>query len=422
MENGDTTGIEGKKLVEDICAIAWTRLPGSEEERRAQAFIQEKMKESGAESIDVHQYSVHSAFFRWWPVVSIILFYISLFCYNVFPLLSMIAGAIALLNVLFKLFSYEFLDVLFKNKTSTNVIGKLPTRTSIAPKRVLIIGGHADSNYEYPIGSRFGTKLIPLLIPVFATMAVGVLVSMIKFFTAWIDANFLFGIGPNAWLAFTAPDWLDIIYFVVLAMLPYASWIGFDMISSNPVPGANDNLSGIAVILLLLKHFANSDERPSNIELWFVSFGCEEGGMKGSKYMARKLRDAIDDGQMGASSAWVVNFDSIASKGPMLVATKEPMYRCTYLPEVYTQIAASAKAAGVDVVVKSLAAGTDSSPFGRLGIPATGIVGIGEGYSPANWHSLDDTPDNIDETGIEHCVNLSIQFIHDVDQSLNEGN
>jgi hypothetical protein len=47
---------------------------------------------------------------------------------------------------------------------------------------------------------------------------------------------------------------------------------------------------------------------------------------------------------------------------------------------------------------------------------------MGAGHSPANWHSLGDTPENIDEAGIEHCVELGIQFIHDVDQSLHETN
>jgi len=174
--------------------------------------------------------------------------------------------------------------------------------------------------------------------------------------------------------------------------------------------------------LLLLERFAKPKERPRNVELWLVSFGSEEGGMKGSKYMSKLAREALAAGKLGAPSMWVVNFDSIAAKGPMLVATKEPLYRCTYVPEVYTQMEASARKAGVDVIVKSLAAGTDSAPFGRAGIPATGIVCMGKGHSPANWHSLDDTPANIEPAGIEHCVKLGVQFIRDVDASLDGAN
>jgi hypothetical protein len=54
-----------------------------------------------------------------------------------------------------------------------------------------------------------------------------------------------------------------VIYFAIVAMIPYDSWIGFRMISSNAVPGANDNLSGVAVTLLLLQHFADPMRRPA---------------------------------------------------------------------------------------------------------------------------------------------------------------
>ncbi|MEX2683648.1 MAG: M28 family metallopeptidase [Candidatus Sigynarchaeota archaeon] len=422
MANEITAGSAGKKLIEEICGVAWTRLPGSDGEKRAQAFIGEKMKALGADTVEIQTFTVHAGFFRWWPVISIVLFYASMVLYHVFPIGSLVAAVLAIANVFLKLFSYEFLDVLFKAKLSSNAVARVAPRDGRPPKRILLIGGHADSNYEYPIGSRFGTKLIPLLIPVFVSMVAGALVAGIKAGTSLANDGFIAGLDAAAWRAFTSPGWLDVLYFIVLGTVPYASWMGFGMVSSKPVPGANDNLSGVAVALLLLERFAKPDQRPRNVELWFVSFGSEEGGMKGSKHAARLVRDALDAGKLGAPSVWVVNFDSIAAKGPMLVATKEPLYRCTYIPDVYTQMEASAKKAGVDVVVKSLAAGTDSAPFGRLGIPATGIVCMGEGHSPANWHSLDDTPENIEPAGIEHCVKLGAQFIRDVDELLDGAN
>ncbi len=413
--------IEGRKIIDEICKVAWTRLPGSKGERDAQTFIREKMTLLGAESTDIHVFKTSAAFFRWWPVVSILLFYASLLFYNIVPVLAALVSVVAILNVVSKLFSVEFLDILFGDKASSNVVGTLKQRASGPPKRVIIIGGHADSNYEFPIGSRFGTKLVPLLIPVFVSMAACVIVTTIKSFTDWAEGGIYGGYASIEWRAFVAPNWLDVIYFAIVAMVPYNSWIGFRMISSNAVPGANDNLSGIAVVLLLLKHFADPKRRPENVELRLVSFGSEEGGMKGSKHMAKLIRDALDADMLGAPSAWVVNFDSIGTSGLMVVATKEPMYRCTYLPDVYTQMAASAETVGVKVVVKSLAAGTDSAPFGRLRIPATGIVGMGEGNSPANWHSMSDTPENVDAAGIENCVKMGIQFIEDVDRSLGGG-
>ena len=415
---GKELGKEGTALIKEICDVAWTRLPGSKNEAEAQKFIHRKMAELGAEEIETQEFKVHSRFFRWWPEVSILLFYISILCYFIFPLLSAITSILAVFNIFMKMFSYDFLDILFKNKDSCNVIGKLKSKSGETPKRIVIIGGHTDSNYEYPIGSKYGTKLIKLLIPVFLSMLIWMLVSIIKAFSS-LSSGFILGIGAEAWTAFYAPLWFDFILFGVLATIPYVSWVGLNMISSNPVPGANDNLSGVSVALSVLKYFSSKDKRPENIELWLIAFGSEEGGMKGSKHLAHIAKEQLQNGSFPAKELWVVNFDSIATKGALLIATKEPMYRCTYLPDVYEQLSKSAKKVNIPHNVKSLTAGTDSAPFGRLGIPAAGIVGMGEEHSPANWHSLEDTPENIEITGIENSIKLAIQFINDVDASLN---
>ena len=51
-------GKEAKKLIEDICEVAWTRTPGSEGEMKAQAFLNERLKEYGADVIEVRKYKV----------------------------------------------------------------------------------------------------------------------------------------------------------------------------------------------------------------------------------------------------------------------------------------------------------------------------------------------------------------------------
>jgi len=48
-------------------------------------------------------------------------------------------------------------------------------------------------------------------------------------------------------------------------------------------PGANDNASGVAMILDLAKYFANLKEKP-NYSIAFLFFSAEEIGLIGSKY------------------------------------------------------------------------------------------------------------------------------------------
>ncbi len=155
---------------------------------------------------------------------------------------------------------------------------------------------------------------------------------------------------------------VDIFFIIALVGIPYLSWVGFRMVSSMPVPGANDNLSGVVVASAVLKYFAQ--HRPENVELWAVAFGSEEGGMMGSKNMARDVRIMRDHKWFPGQNLWVVNLDGVGANGPVQITTKEPMYRVKACdPAVYNALASAAKTAGVDYYVKTLSyGGTD---FGK---------------------------------------------------------
>ena len=247
-------------------------------------------------------------------------------------------------------------------------------------------------------------------------MGIWILICLVQTILFAIRGQFFIATLADAGRVFTNPDWA---FILMLFPIPFFIYVGTHMVANNPVPGANDNLSGIAVAVETLKYFAQPAHRLRNVELWAVCFGSEEGGMMGSKTMAADTLKAIQTGILPAESIWVVNFDSIGANGPLLIATKEPMYRVkAHHPDVYNQLVKSAIHAGVPYKLKSLSAGTDSAPFSRLGIPACGIVCMGDGHSPANWHSPDDTPDNVDVRGLVNSLKLSLQFLQDVDQSL----
>ena len=53
--------------------------------------------------------------------------------------------------------------------------------------------------------------------------------------------------------------------------------------SKTIFPGANDNASGVALLLSLAKHFSKPENKPKNT-LVFIAFGGEELGLLGSKY------------------------------------------------------------------------------------------------------------------------------------------
>ncbi len=403
-------GAEGHQLIFDICKVAQYRLPGSEGEKKAQEFMQQKMKVLGADEVESSNFFTRAKFFKYWPKLSLLFYLISLVVFHFSPLLTILLILLMVANIVFKLFSYTALDVLFKNHPSSNVIAKLKATkvdTDNKPKRIVIVGGHIDSTYEFPLGRKYGKKMIRFYIFVFIGAVIWLLVSIIK-----LIYNALNGVPIIQFNAFDF-SWY---YILILALTPFIIWIAWNVVSTRPVQGANDNLSGIAVATGVLKYF--SKNRLSNVEIWAISFGAEEGGMAGSKALSKLLKEQLDEGSFPARSLWVVNFDSIAENAPLIIATAEPLYRVkSHNPGVYNALAKAAKKVNIESKLKKIDGGTDSAPFTRLGIPAVGIIAAGESGVPQNWHTREDIPENCDPIGIANAINVSIQFLLDIDES-----
>lgn len=413
-KTSEQLGTEGLQLIYDICDLEPYRLPSSEGEKNAQEFIKQKMKEFGADEIDEVEFYCRAKFFKWWPKLSLLFYLISLVTFYISPLITILLIILMLTNVVLKLFSYSFLDVLFRKHESSNVIAKLHPKSLKEPhstraKRIIIVGGHIDSTYEFPLGRKYGKKMIRFYVFVFLAAFVWFLISLFQLIVNSINGIPIINLNPTFNF-----DW----YFIlVLILTPFVSWIAWNVVSTRPVQGANDNLSGVAVATGVLKYF--SKNRLDNVEIWAISFGSEEGGMAGSKALSQRLLPQIKQGAFPAESLWVVNFDSIAQDAPLVIAKSEPMYRVkSHDPEVYNLMVKAAAEAGVNVILKKIDAGTDSAPFTRLGIPSVGIIAAGEDGIPANWHSREDIPENCDVKGIKNSLKLAIQFVQDVDKSL----
>ena len=67
-----------------------------------------------------------------------------------------------------------------------------------------------------------------------------------------------------------------------------------DHVGRNPllVPGANDNASGVSVVMGVAKAIAESPVKPKRTVL-FALFGAEEQGVKGSEYFVKHLPDSL---------------------------------------------------------------------------------------------------------------------------------
>jgi Zn-dependent M28 family amino/carboxypeptidase len=157
----------------------------------------------------------------------------------------------------------------------------------------------------------------------------------------------------------------------------------FDSVSRSP--GANDNATGVAMVLTLAERL--SLQRVRTKKVVFVLFDEEERGLVGSRAFARKLRDAgeiVDSVHTIDQMGWDGNHDR-------LIELERPD---AGLADSYRAAVADL---GVSIPIVITNVGTSDHASFRPTFPA---VGITEGYRTGNtspdYHRPTDTFDKVD--------------------------
>jgi hypothetical protein len=164
----------------------------------------------------------------------------------------------------------------------------------------------------------------------------------------------------------------------------YPFVIGGHMDSVQGSPGANDNASGVAVILEMARLFAGT--RQARLVRW-AAFGSEEYGNNGvhhvgSDVYVRRL------GNKGRSRlAGMLSVDMVADGVPLLIGHSQIAE-----PVVARSILRKVEEAGIASRWYESCDCSDNGPFERAGIPAAFMW---SGDEP-NYHDSSDTVPNMD--------------------------
>jgi hypothetical protein len=178
-----------------------------------------------------------------------------------------------------------------------------------------------------------------------------------------------------------------------------------DIGASEVVPGANDNLSAVAVLMALGRSLA---ERPvPGVRVLLLSTGSEESFMEGMQGYMRRHRATLDPAHTSVLCLECVG-------GPTLtLLDAEGMLRMRhYSPQMRERLAEASEAAGVEVVrgLRTVAA-TDALIALRQGYAAATLASIDATKFPANYHWPSDTPENLDWNTMERAFAVADQFI-----------
>lgn len=167
------------------------------------------------------------------------------------------------------------------------------------------------------------------------------------------------------------------------------------------VPGANDNASGVAVLLVAAEGLP--ERPPRRVCLAFPS--GEELGLLGSRDLAYAW-DHGDGPLAGMPLELVVSLD-IVGRGTLVWNGLGPLWGGDRLRALL-----AAAPAGVPWVYRAMSYGlphmerSDHAPFAARGVPALHLFARAEGGIYAPYHSRDDTPDRLEAATLARAVAL----------------
>ena len=356
------------ELEEVVRTLAgWERPSASEGERRAAEWIAERLRAIGARDVRVEGEPALGGF--WWPL----------------GLLSLAAGVAGLVGgrlartvvgALCALGIWDELGLhrgvwtrrLLRRRTTWNVAGELGDP---AAERTVVVIAHHDAAHSGAIFDPTLTYALGRRFPAVVERA-----------RSWPRVMGLVIAGPLL-LALGARR-----TGTVLALGSAAAFA--DIGARAVVPGANDNLSGVAALVGIARALV---ERPvAGVRVLLLSAGGEEGFEEGSQAFLRRHA-----GELPPGSTWVVAMDTVGSPRLVLVEGEGMLARVEYDRALKDTIAAAADDAEIPIVREHwLSFGSDALAGLRAGLPSALVASFDELKLPANYHWPTDVPDNVD--------------------------
>lgn len=163
-----------------------------------------------------------------------------------------------------------------------------------------------------------------------------------------------------------------------------------DIMRSPTVPGANDNLSGVAVLVALAERWRKAPV--AGVRVILVSAGAEEelqGGVYGY------LQDHA--AELDPTSTWCLTVDTVGSPQLVMLEGEGTVAMHDYAdPGFRDTVAEVARERGVslDRGLRSRFS-TDAIVFSRANIPTVSLVSLEPWKAPSNYHLMTDTPENV---------------------------
>lgn len=162
-------------------------------------------------------------------------------------------------------------------------------------------------------------------------------------------------------------------------------------------PGANDNASGVAMLLELARYYAKN---PSKFNMVFIAFAGEEAGLLGSSYFVQYPWLKLEE------IHFLINLDIMGSGEEGITVVNATIY-----PEKFEQLSTINKQFNYLPIIKQRgkAANSDHYWFSERGVPAFFIYTMGPNK---NYHDVFDSYENLSFSKFIPISELLKKFIN----------
>jgi hypothetical protein len=173
------------------------------------------------------------------------------------------------------------------------------------------------------------------------------------------------------------------------------------MVRQPVVPGANDNLSGVAVLLEVARRLEQSPP-PPGVRVILLSAGAEEANQEGMLAFARR-----HFGRLSVERTSFLCLDTVGSPHLLLIEGEGFLKMYEYPAEQKARVEAAAADAGIDLRRgMRFTFATDGLVPLRQGYQVATVGSVTEYLVPANYHWPTDTPENVDYGSVADATEL----------------
>jgi aminopeptidase YwaD len=307
--------------------------------------------------------------------VSVVLFFASIVLYWFYPFAAFVVAVLSLTALVFELVRYrEFIDFLYLPEQGENI----------------------------RLWRLFGNAAVPIMVLALLVILTAVAGSLAKTI-AYLG-------GSEGAVAYT------VIGIVMAAFAPLAGLFLF-FLSDKAVPGAMDDMSGIAIVDATGRCLHESRNSggfyPENTEVILLATSSEEAGLRGAKrYVKKHLAE------LKRTPTYGIFLESTADERHLTAATGELFTGAKHdrtLVEMACKIAAGH---GWPIKSKSIPLGaTDAVAFSKKGIRATCLLSQDTTRLVPNYHTREDTPEHVRPEALSVTLQMVVEMIQRIDNT-----